>query len=125
MNVRTDVVGAKHSSRNYVAPKSNQVIFGWHASYFGGFDTIVLKINSIAYFKEKPEKKPKSQDLLLAIHSCKDFINRSSDFGAADTSLKLELPRIVESNKNYFSEMIGGLSSPRTPFDKSWTLLEK
>jgi beta-1,4-mannosyl-glycoprotein beta-1,4-N-acetylglucosaminyltransferase len=111
LNVRTDIVAAKHSSRNYVAPRSKKSIFGWHASYFGGFDTIMLKVNSIAYFKEKPEKKPKSQDLLSAIHSCKDFINRSSDFGAADTSLKLELPQIVKSNKGWFSEMMGGLST--------------
>ncbi|CAL6334510.1 unnamed protein product [Bathycoccus prasinos] len=100
---------AKHSSRNYVAPISKQHIFGWHASYFGGFDAIMLKINSIAYFKDKPARKPNRQEILSGIYSCKDFINRSSDFGAADTSVKLDLPRIVKSNYNWFSEVTGGL----------------
>ena len=98
LNVRTDIVAAKHSSRNYAAPISKQLIFGWHASYFGGLDAIMLKINSIAYFKDKRARKPNRQEILSGIYSCKDFINRSSDFGAADTSVKLDLPRIVKSN---------------------------
>ena len=107
LNVRTDIVAAKHSSKNHLTPISKQFIFGWHASYFGGFDAIMLKINSIAYFKENSGNKPKNRDILLAINSCKDFINRSHDIGVADTSLQIDLPRIVKANQNWFLEMIG------------------
>ena len=52
------------------APTSKQHIFGWHASYFGGFDAIMLKINSIAYFKdsvlEVPARSVKASDTIGA-----------------------------------------------------------
>jgi beta-1,4-mannosyl-glycoprotein beta-1,4-N-acetylglucosaminyltransferase len=71
-------LGGAHNSRKYETKKSFENA-GWHFSYFGGLDNIILKIDSFSHQEFNNEIYTNKEKLLYNINNKKDLFFRPDE----------------------------------------------